>query len=131
MKRTLLKSKVHRASVTDKNIAYEGSITVDADLMKQADLVSFEQVDVYDINNGERFTTYVIPGAAGSGQIVVNGAAARRVEKDDLIIIASYAEYEEAEALRHEPRLVYVNAHNRPIEKAHVLQMPGRQAGLG
>ncbi|MBI2890222.1 MAG: aspartate 1-decarboxylase [Nitrospirae bacterium] len=123
MKRTLLKSKIHRAVVTDKNISYEGSITVDPELMKRADLLSFERVDIYDINNGERFSTYVIPGEPGRGEMVVNGAAARKVEAGDLIILASYASYSEKEAARHRPRLVYVNAQNRPVESDNVLHI--------
>lgn len=113
MKRTLLKSKIHRATVTDANLDYDGSITVDRDLLEAADIVEFEQVQVYDVTNGNRLTTYAMVGAAGSGIICLNGAAAHLVHPGDLVIIASYAEYEEAERRAHQPRIVLVDADNR------------------
>lgn len=113
MDRILLKSKIHRATVTDANLQYEGSITIDEDLMRAADLVEYEQVQVYDITNGQRLTTYVIRGEAGSGTICLNGAAAHLVHVDDLIIIASYAQFSAKELEGHRPRIVLVDQHNR------------------
>jgi len=115
MKRTLLKSKIHQATVTDANIHYEGSITVDRRLMDAADLIPYEQVQIYNVLNGERFSTYVIEGEPGSGVICVNGAAAHLAKEGDLVIIASFASYSEEEAKGHEPKLVYVNGKNRII----------------
>ena len=92
MNRTLLKSKIHRATVTDANLEYEGSITIDEDLMRAADMIEYEQVQVYDVTNGERITTYVIRGEAGSGTICLNGAAAHRVHAGDLVIIFAASE---------------------------------------
>ncbi len=111
MRRTLLKSKIHRATVTDANLQYEGSVSIDPVLYRAADMVPFERVEIYNLNNGERFATYVIEG--GPGEICLNGAAARLVQPGDLVIIASYADYEEAEVARHEPKLVHVDACNR------------------
>lgn len=111
--RTMLKSKIHRATVTEANINYEGSITIDAELMRAADMLEFEQVHVLDINNGARLTTYAIPGEPGSGVICINGAAARLVGEGDLVIILAYDQLSEEEARDHRPRLVYVDAHNR------------------
>ena len=112
MQRIMLKSKIHRATLTDANLEYEGSITIDEDLMEAADILAFEQVQIYDINNGNRFETYVIKGERGSGTICVNGAAARLVSKGDLVIIASYFNVDEAEAVAHEPKLIYVGEEN-------------------
>ena len=108
----MLKSKIHRATLTDANLEYEGSITIDEDLMEAADILAFEQVQIYDINNGNRFETYVIKGERGSGTICVNGAAARLVSRGDLVIIASYFNVDEAEAVAHEPKLIYVGEEN-------------------
>ena len=108
----MLKSKIHRATLTDANLEYEGSITIDEDLMEAADILAFEQVQIYDINNGKRFETYVIKGERGSGTICVNGAAARLVSKGDLVIIASYFNVDEAEAAEHKPKLIYVDEKN-------------------
>lgn len=113
MRRTLLKSKIHRATITDANLHYMGSITVDRDLMDAANMLEYEKVAIVDINNGERFETYVIEGPRGSGAICLNGAAARKVAPGDLIIIISYAEFEEEEARRWEPTKVFVDANNR------------------
>lgn len=112
MQRIMLKSKIHRATLTDANLEYEGSITIDEDLMEAADILAFEQVQIYDINNGNRFETYVIKGERGSGTICVNGAAARLVSRGDLVIIASYFNVNEAEAAVHEPKLIYVDGKN-------------------
>ena len=114
MQLTLLKGKVHRAMVTQCDLHYEGSISVDATLLERAGILAHEQVDVLNINNGERFTTYAIPAPAGSGTIGVNGAAARLAQKGDLVIIVAYARMEEADAKSFQPRVVLVDAANRP-----------------
>ena len=113
MKRTLLKSKIHRATVTEADLNYEGSITIDRRLMDAADIVEYEQVEVYDITNGNRLTTYAISGEPGSGVICLNGAAARLVEVGDLIIICTYADYSDEERENHEPVVIQVNEKNR------------------
>ena len=110
MNRTLLKSKIHRATVTDADLNYQGSISIDKALCEAADLLEFEKVDIYNITNGERFSTYVIYG--NKGQIGLNGAAARRVHKGDLIIIASFGQYNNQEWLKHKPKLVFVDTNN-------------------
>ncbi|HEY4685862.1 MAG TPA: aspartate 1-decarboxylase [Dehalococcoidia bacterium] len=111
--RTMLKSKIHRATVTEANVDYEGSITIDAELMRAADILPFEQVHVLDIENGARFQTYAIEGESGSGVICVNGAAAHLVAVGDRVIILSYVQLDEAEARSHRPTLVYVDARNQ------------------
>ena len=116
MKRTLLKSKIHRATVTDADLHYEGSISIDPVLARAADLVPFERVEIYNITNGERFATYFIEGEEGSGEITLNGAAAHKVTPGDLVIICSYAEYSEEEIEAHRPRLIYVDADNAILE---------------
>ena len=113
MRRTLLKSKIHRATVTEANLDYEGSVTIDRDLMDAADILDHEQVQIYDVTSGARLTTYAIPGAAGSGVICINGAAAHLVREGNLVILASYAEYEEREIAGHRPRVVFVDGENR------------------
>ncbi len=113
---TLLKSKIHRATITDANLNYVGSITIDSELMRRANLVAYEKVDIANVNNGERFETYVIEGPANSGVIALNGAAARKGHKGDLIIILSYALYDSAEAAAHKPIAVHVDAANRPTK---------------
>lgn len=115
MKRTLLKSKIHRATVTDANLAYEGSVTIDPELLAAADIAVYERVEIYDITNGARLATYAILGTPGAGEICINGAAAHLVKPGDLVIIASYAEYEESEIKQHEPRLILVDHQNRPL----------------
>lgn len=117
MNRTLLKSKIHRAKVTDADLDYEGSISIDPVLARAADLVPFERVEIYNITNGERFATYFIEGREGSGEITLNGAAAHKAGRDDLVIICSYAEYTEAEARGHKPNLVYVDECNKILRK--------------
>jgi aspartate 1-decarboxylase len=114
MIRRLLKSKIHRATVTEADLNYDGSVTIDEQLILAANLVEFEQVDVLDITNGNRLTTYVIKGESGSGIICLNGAAARLVQVDDLVIIVSYADYDEAEIAEHQPVVVLVDADNKP-----------------
>lgn len=115
MRRTMLKSKIHRATVTQADLHYVGSLTVDAELMEAADLLPGEQVHVVDIDNGARLETYVIEGPHGSGLIGVNGAAARLVHPGDLVIIISYASLEDAEARAYVPRVVHVGAGNRVL----------------
>jgi aspartate 1-decarboxylase len=115
MQRTLLKSKIHRATVTDADLHYQGSVKVDPALMAAADLLPHERVEIYNVTNGERFATYVIAGARGSGEVVINGAAAHKARRGDLVILCSYAAYDEAEARRHEPRVVFVDARNRAV----------------
>ena len=111
----MLKSKLHRATVTGADMDYEGSIAIDRDLLDQSGILPHEQVDVLNINNGERFTTYAIPAPAGSGTIGVNGAAARLAQKGDLVIIVAYARMEEAEAKSFSPRVLLVDGKNRPL----------------
>lgn len=114
MTRTMLKSKIHRATVTDSDLNYEGSIAIDPKLCEAADILEFEKVDIYDINNGNRFQTYVIHGK--DGEISLNGAAARLVHYGDLVIIASYSEFGENEAKSHKPKLVFVDKENKITE---------------
>lgn len=116
--RIMLKSKIHRARITGTNVDYEGSIGIDAELLRAADLLPFEQVHVLDITNGHRFETYVIEGPAGSGCIEIYGAAARLVEPSDLVIILSYRLATEDEARAAQPQIVHVDAHNAPIAGA-------------
>ena len=116
MRRTLLKSKIHRATVTDANLEYQGSVTIDRGLMDAADIVEHEQVQIYDVTHGARLTTYAIPGPAGSGVVCINGAAAHLVKAGDLVILATYAEFDEAEVRRHRPRVVFVDAENGVAE---------------
>ena len=120
MLRELMKSKIHRATVTDAHLDYVGSLTVDAALMRAADLVANEKVHVVNINSGARFETYVIEGEAGSVVICANGAAARLVQPGDLVIVISYGFYDEAATKGHSPRVVFVDGKNRaiPEEKA-------------
>lgn len=119
MKRTLLKSKIHRATVTDANLHYQGSVTIDPLLMEAADLVHHERVEIYNCTNGERFATYAIPGTRGKGEIVINGAAAHKATTGDVVILASYADYEEAECRAHQPSLVFVDERNHIMLQGH------------
>jgi len=116
MKRIMFKSKIHRARVTGAELNYEGSITIDSELLKLADILPYEKVDIYNVTNGERFSTYVIPGEPGSGEICLNGAAARRVQKGDTVIIVSYCELSDEEAKKHSPIVVLVDEENRPVK---------------
>ena len=113
---TLMKSKIHRARVTEANLNYQGSITIDEALMKKAGIIEHEQVHIVDINNGSRFVTYVISGEANSGVICLNGAAARLVSVGDIIIIISYAMMDQYEAEVFKPALVFVDDRNKPTE---------------
>jgi len=109
----MLKSKIHRARVTDGNISYEGSVSIDKKLMEAADILPYEQVHILNINNGARFHTYAIEGEPDSGMICLNGAAARLVTKGDIVIILTYHELEESECKDYHPRLVYVDENNK------------------
>lgn len=109
----MLKSKIHRATVTDADVNYEGSITIDPVLMEAADMLPHEQVDVVNINNGARLTTYAIEGRRGTGEMAINGAAARLVNVGDTIIVLSYQEMDDEAARSHQPRLIYVDGENR------------------
>lgn len=113
MQRTMMKSKIHRATVTEANLAYEGSLTIDADLMRAADILPFEMVYVFNIANGERFETYAMEGKAGSGVMCLNGAAARKGHVGDLIIVTTFAAYAAEELKQHQPKIVLVDADNR------------------
>ncbi len=113
MLRTMLKSKIHRATVTGANMNYEGSIAIDKKLCKASNILPFERVEIYNINNGNRFSTYVIHG--DKGEISLNGAAARMVQPGDLIIIATYSDYSEEELEKYSPQIVFVNGANKII----------------
>jgi aspartate 1-decarboxylase len=123
MLRRLLKSKVHRATVTAADLHYEGSLTLDADLMNAADLLPYEAVQVVNVNNGERFVTYLLAGPAGSGVVQLNGAAARLGYPGDLVIIMAFADLDEDELPMFEPAVVFVDARNRIVADPGV---PGR-----
>lgn len=119
MQRTMLKSKLHRVTVTQSELHYEGSCAIDEDLLDAADIKEYQQIDIYNVNNGERFTTYAIRAQRGSGTISVNGAAARLAAPGDLLIIATYASYNEVELQKFSPDLVYVDARNRIMNQKH------------
>jgi len=116
MKRIMFKSKIHRVTVTGADLNYEGSITIDSELLKLSDILPYEKVDIYNITNGKRFSTYVIPGEPGSGEICLNGAAARKVQKGDKVIIVSYCEVDEEELKDFSPIVVLVDEENKPIK---------------
>ncbi|KKM09102.1 hypothetical protein SY88_20355 [Clostridiales bacterium PH28_bin88] len=124
MWRHMMKSKIHRATVTEANLNYVGSITIDTGLMELADILPNEKVQVVNNNNGARFETYVIEGERGSGTICVNGAAARLVQPGDVVIIISYAMMDDKEASGHRPRVVFVDGHNRVTDPDGV-EKPG------
>lgn len=115
MHRTLLKSKLHRVTVTECELHYEGSCAIDEQLLNMANIREYEQIDIWNVNNGERFTTYAIRAEAGSGTISVNGSAARKACVGDVLIIATFAQYTEAELEQHQPQLVYVNEKNQVV----------------
>lgn len=115
MDRKMLKSKIHRATVTGADLHYEGSITIDLDLMEAADIIPYEAVVIWNVTNGNRFETYAIEGQRGSGVICINGAAARLVAPQDLVIIASFVNMPNAEALAYEPKLVFVDDKNKQL----------------
>ncbi len=116
MQRTMLKSKLHRATVTHSELHYEGSCAIDESLLEAANIHEYEQIQIYNVSNGERFTTYAIRAARGSGIISVNGAAAHKANPGDLVIIATYATYNELEMARYAPELVYVDAANAIVD---------------
>ena len=117
MHRTMLQSKLHRVTCTHSELHYEGSCAIDQDLLDAAGIREYQQIDIYNIANGERFTTYAISGERGSGIISVNGAAAHRAKPGDLLIVAAYAAFSEAELAEFHPRLVYVDERNRIRER--------------
>ena len=119
MQCTMLKAKLHRARVTHAELDYEGSCAIDEHLLDAADIREYQQIDIYNVNNGERFTTYAISAERGSGIISVNGAAARKAAPGDLLIIATYAMYDEAELAKFEPDLVYVDSRNHMMNQRH------------
>lgn len=125
MRRTLLKSKIHRATVTGAELHYEGSVTIDQELMEAADIVEYERVEIYDVTNGARLATYAITGPAGSGVICINGAAAHLIHRGDVVIIATYAEYAEDELRDHQPLKIFVDQRNQVQFAAH----PGPEEG--
>ncbi|MBI1236010.1 MAG: aspartate 1-decarboxylase [Alphaproteobacteria bacterium] len=116
MRLKMMKSKLHRAVVTEADLHYEGSISVDMDFLEASGILPYEQVDVLNINNGARFTTYTIPAPRGSRKFGINGAAARLAQVGDRIIVVAYAEMEAAEAERHQPGVIVFDEHNRPVE---------------
>jgi aspartate 1-decarboxylase len=120
MRRRMMKSKIHRATVTDANLDYVGSISLDAELMRLADIMEYEQVTVLDIDNGARFETYAIIG--GPGEVCLNGAAARLVHRGDKVIVITYADYERAELEGFAPTVVHVDGTNVPIDISHTVE---------
>jgi aspartate 1-decarboxylase len=126
MRRSLFKSKIHRATVTDADLQYEGSVTIDEQLMRAADILPYEHVHIWNVTNGNRLETYALPGAAGSGVICVNGAAARLAQRGDTVIIATFAEVEEAEVASWKPVVVRVDSENRLVE-GPAQEIPGPQ----
>jgi aspartate 1-decarboxylase len=126
MRRTIFKSKIHRATVTHADLDYEGSVTLDADLMRAADILPYEQVAIWNVTRGSRLETYALEGPAGSGVVCVNGAAAHHNRPGDLVIIATFAEMEEAEARAHQPTVVLVDEQNR-INEAGAAEIAGPQ----
>ena len=118
MTRTLLKSKIHRATVTEANLDYEGSVTIDADLLRAADILPYERVEIYDCTNGARLATYAIEGEPGSGEVCVNGAAAHRIKPHDVVIVCSYVQLDDAECRGWRATRVFVDAANRIREIA-------------
>lgn len=123
MQRTMLKSKLHRVYVTHAELHYEGSCAVDGILLEAADIKEYEQISIYNVTNGERFSTYAILGERDSGIISVNGAAAHKANVGDILIIASYANYNEAELNNFQPQLIYVDEKNRKLDKRNAIPM--------
>jgi aspartate 1-decarboxylase len=129
VRRRMLKSKIHRAVVTDANLHYVGSVTIDPDLLEAADILEHEQVAIVDIDNGARLETYAIAGVRGSGDLCLNGAAARLVSPGDRVIVISYAEYDESELADRQPRVVHVDTANRPIDAVTAEGLAAGQRG--
>jgi aspartate 1-decarboxylase len=117
MRRIMMKSKLHRCTVTETNLEYEGSLTIDTNLLEAADILPHEQIHVWDVTNGTRLVTYALAGKRGSGTICVNGAGAHLIKTGDTVIIATFGEYEDAEATRHEPRVVFIEKGNKAAQK--------------
>src|SRR5882672_9686449 len=115
--RTMFRGKIHRATVTGADLHYEGSVTIDVELLERADILPYEQVDIWNVTNGERFQTYALAGQRGSGVVCINGAAAHKAKTGDLVIIASFSMMSEDEARTCRPRCVFVDAQNRPVEQ--------------
>jgi len=128
--RTMLRGKIHRATVTGADLHYEGSVTIDVELLERADIIPYERVDIWNVTNGERFQTYALAGQRGSGVVCINGAAAHKARRGDLVIIAAFTQVSEAEARTWKPYCVFVDAHNRPVETRaeHAGQVEVRQA---
>jgi aspartate 1-decarboxylase len=118
MNRFLMKSKIHRATVTDADLNYQGSVTIDGDLMEAANIVENEQVQIYNVTNGTRITTYAILGERGSGQVCINGAAAHHVKPGDIVIIVTYGQFTDTESRIHQPTVVIVDSQNRKVSTA-------------
>jgi aspartate 1-decarboxylase len=127
MQRMMLKSKIHRVTTTHSELHYEGSCAIDQNLLDASDIKEYQQIDIYNVNNGQRFTTYAISAQRGSGIVSVNGAAARMAAPGDVLIIASYAAYNEIELSHYQPDLVYVDEHNRIKDKRG--KIPVQMAG--
>lgn len=121
MKRTMFKSKIHRATVTEANLNYVGSITVDSDLLRAADMLEYEQVQVVNVTTGARFETYTIAGPAGSGVICLNGGAARLAHPGDIVILITYAQIDEADLVDYKPTVVLVDAQNRMVDPVGII----------
>ncbi len=123
LQRPMMIAKIHRATITDADLHYVGSITVDEDLLDAADLLPGQQVDVVDVTNGARLTTYVIPGERGSGELCINGAAAHLIHRGDIVILIGYGMMDDAEARTYSPRVVFVDENNTPVD---ISDEPGR-----
>ena len=119
----MLKAKLHRVSVTHSELHYEGSCAIDEDLLDAADIREYQQIDIYNVSNGERFTTYAIRAQRGSGIISVNGAAAHKANLGDILIVAVYAIYSELELQKFNPQLIYVDEHNRVIDQRNTIKI--------
>ena len=126
MQRTMLKSKIHRVTTTHSELNYEGSCAIDEDLLDAANIREYEQIDIWNVNNGERFTTYAIKAERGSGVISVNGSAARKAAPGDILIIATFGIFNEVDLAKLEPTLIYVDSQNRVVRKGH--QVPTQAA---
>jgi len=126
MQRIMFKSKIHRATVTATNLNYEGSLTVDADLLKAAEILPYEQIHVWDVSNGARLVTYALPGPRGSGQVCVNGAGAHLIKPGDLVIVATYTLMSGRKAKKYEPTVVFVDEANkmRDADPAEIVEAP-------
>ena len=117
MYRNMLRSKIHRATVTGAELHYEGSVTIDSELLERADILPHQEVEIWNVTNGERFRTYALRGQAGSGVVCINGAAAHKATKGDLVIIATFGWMTDEEASEWDPKLVFVDGHNQPVDR--------------